>query len=81
MTGWMTDQVDTGQMIGWMMWNNPEQLVATCQRWMSSNQPTDGSPPGASTWCSEMVDWMTQHMGGWQTWDRGWMMNGPMMGG
>ena len=81
MVGWMTGQVRSGQMTGSMMWSNPEQMLATCQRWMVSSQRADGSTPGTPGWCGQMVDWMTQHMGDWDQWDRGWMMNGPMMGG
>ena len=81
MVGWMTGQVRSGQMTGSMMWSNPEQMLATCQRWMVSSQWADGSTPGTPGWCGQMVDWMTQHMGDWDQWDRGWMMNGPMMGG
>jgi hypothetical protein len=81
MAGWMTDRIANGPMMGSMMWSHPEQLVATCQRWMSSSEWADNSPPDTSTWCGRMVDWMTRHIGNWDDWDRGWMMNGPVMGG
>lgn len=79
MVGWMTARVGSRQMMGSMMWSDPDQMLATCQRWMTSSQPSNGSMPTAATWCSQMVTWMTEHMGNWDRWDRGWMMNGPMM--
>ena len=81
MVDWMTDQVRSRQMMGSMMWSDPDQMLATCQQWMSSSTTAGGSTPNGSAWCGQMVTWMTQHMGDWDRWDRGWMMNGPMMGG
>jgi hypothetical protein len=80
MVGWMTDRVGSRHMMGSMMWGDPDQMLATCQQWMASSQLVSGSTPDAATWCGQMVTWMTQHMGSWDQWDRGWMMNGPMMG-
>jgi hypothetical protein len=80
MVGWMTGQVSSGRMMGSMMWGDPDQMLATCQQWMASRPPASGSTPGTAEWCGQMVTWMTQHMGSWDQWDRGWMMNGPMMG-
>lgn len=70
MVGWMTDEVDHGQMMGSAMWSNPSQMAATCKRWASSQS---GS---SSDWCDQMTTWMQQHMGNWDQWDHGWMMNG-----
>jgi hypothetical protein len=80
MVAWMTGQARSGQMMGSMMWSNADQMRATCQAWLSSSQEVGGAEPDASAWCDQMVDWMTQHMGQGDQWDRGWMMNGPMMG-
>jgi hypothetical protein len=79
MVGWMTDRIQHGQMMGSMMWGDPDQMLATCREWMASNPRVGGSTPEASAWCGQMVSWMTQHMGDWDHWDRGWMMNAPMM--
>jgi hypothetical protein len=81
MVGWMTSQVRSGHMMGSTMWSDPDQMRATCQTWLSSSQGAGGADPDASGWCGQMVGWMTQHMGDWDRWDRGWMMNSPMMGG
>ena len=64
-------------MTGSMMWSNPAQMQATCEQWMSQ---ANGSTQDTSAWCSQMVGWMTDHMGDWNHWDQGWMMNGSMMG-
>jgi hypothetical protein len=80
MVGWMTGQIRGGHMMGSMMWGNPDEMRSTCQAWLSSGQGADTAAPNASAWCDQMVDWMTQHMGQWDQWDRGWMMDGPMMG-
>ena len=60
------------QMMGSMMWQSPNNMVATCEKWATDNP--DVAPAGidASAWCGQMVDWMDQHQGGWD----GWMMNG-----
>jgi len=77
MVGWMADQLRSRHMEASMMWSDPDRMVATCQRWISST-PRSGSTPDASAWCGQMVGWMTHHGG---PWDRGWMMNSPTMGG
>lgn len=81
MASWMDGRMGTnsmmgeGQMMGSMMWQNPTNMRATCEQWMADNP--NAAPPGADTaaWCGQMVDWMVQHMGGWDN----WMMSGPMM--
>jgi hypothetical protein len=79
MVGWMSDRMSSGQMMGSMMWSNPEQMRDTCQQWMST---TGSAGTNGSTWCGDMVDWMRKNMGDWDSWDHGWMMNGrSMMGG
>lgn len=56
MAGWMAGRTGSGQMMGTMMWGDPEDLAASCRQWSSGN---DG-------WCDQMVDWMRSHMsGGW----------------
>jgi hypothetical protein len=81
MTRWMSDQMRGGRRMGSMMWGNTDELLASCTRWASSNTTADGSTPDGPAWCGRMVAWMTKHMGDRGRWDRGWMANGPMMGG
>ena len=76
MVGWMTNRVGSGQMMGSMMWSNPQQMREACEQWMSSNAR---DATNASAWCGDMVAWMTQNRGDWNQWNRGWMMNGSMM--
>lgn len=79
MAGWMDGRtgdgpmMGQGQMSGSMMWQNPTNMRTTCEQWMAGNP--DGAPADAdpSAWCGQMVDWMDQHMGGWDN----WMMDGP----
>jgi hypothetical protein len=78
MIGWMTGQLRGGHMMGPMMWSDPDQLRSTCQAWLRSG--AGGGGTHTTAWCSQMVEWMTAHMGAWDRWDQGWMMNGPMMG-
>lgn len=59
---------------GPMMWQDPDSMRATCEHWMSTGPHTEGGD--AQSWCSQMVDWMSQEHGDWDNW-----MNGPMMGG
>ncbi len=81
MAGWMNGRMGDntmmgqGQMMGSMMWQNPTNMATTCEQWMADKP--NAAPAGADTsaWCGQMVDWMNQHMGGWDN----WMMNGPMM--
>lgn len=81
MAGWMdgrmgnTQMMGQGEMMGSMMWQDPASMRTTCEQWMTANP--NAAPTGADTtaWCGQMVDWMNQHMGGWDN----WMMNGPMM--
>jgi hypothetical protein len=79
MAGWVTDQWRSGRMMGSMMWGNPERLTSTCVRWMAASPAFAGSTGDASSWCQQMVGWMTDHRGDWTGWGSGWM-NGPMMG-
>ena len=74
MTTWMNQQITSGQMMGAMMWGDPDRMLSSCRAWVTSNPGSAAS----STWCDEMVTWMRQHMNG--DWN-GWMMNGSMMGG
>ena len=79
MAGWMDGRLGDGsmmgqdQMMGSMMWQNPTSMAATCEQWAADN--ADGADTNTSTWCGQMVDYMDQHMGGWDN----WMMDGPMM--
>jgi hypothetical protein len=77
MVGWITNRVASGQMMGSMMWSNPQQMRETCEQWMSTNA---SNATNVSAWCGEMVAWRTQNRGDWNQWNRGWMMNGSMMG-
>jgi hypothetical protein len=82
MADWMADRTGpnasagSGMMMGPTMWQDPASMQAACEDWMSTNP--SGVPVGADApaWCGQMVDWMDQHMGGW---DR-WMRDGPMTG-
>lgn len=75
MVGWMTGQMNSGQMMGTMMWGDPDRMRDTCRQWMSTNPAGSGSALNTSAWCDQMVGWMTQNMGDWDD----WMMNGSMM--
>lgn len=83
MTDWMNSRMDpnpsrgNGMMAGSMMWQDPASMQATCEQWMSTNSNDGASGTDTTGWCTQMVDWMDQHMGGWDT----WMRNGPMMDG
>lgn len=61
MTGWLADQVTTGQVAGPMMWNSPQSMADTCSQWAAA----------ASAPCAQMSNWMSQHMGVWNSW-RDW---------
>ena len=82
MAGWMDGRMGDssmrgqGQMMGSMMWQSPTNLRTTCQQWMAANPDVAPEGADASAWCAQMVDWMDQHMGGW---DDG-MMNRPFSG-
>jgi hypothetical protein len=79
MAGWMDGRMgdesmmDRGQMMGPMMWQNPTNMLATCEQWMA--ETPNGMPGGVdqSAWCEQMTDWMDQNMGDWDN----WMENGP----
>jgi len=83
MTDWMNHRMDpnpssgNGMMAGSMMWQDPASMQATCEQWMSTNSNGGASGTDTTGWCTQMVDWMDQNMGGWDT----WMRNGPMMDG
>ena len=61
------------------MWSNPDQMRATCEQWMSSSPQASGPTQHGGRWRDQMVSWMIKHMGDWNHWDQGWMMNGSMM--
>lgn len=73
MTAWMSQRVTSGQMMGSMMWGDPDRMLSSCRSWVQSG--ASGVP--AVSWCDDMVTWMRQHMSG--DWNN-WMMNGSMMG-
>lgn len=73
MTGWMYDQMASGQMMGPMMWGSPDKMRAACVKAMANYQPAAGDP---AQWCQDMVEWMSKNMGDWND----WMMNPSMMG-
>jgi len=76
MTGWMTQQMANGSMIGQMMWGDPGQTLSTCRAWMDANRSSDRP----AEWCDNMMRGMWPHMNGdWDHWDE--PMDGPMMGG
>jgi hypothetical protein len=74
MTGWMSEQMANGSMMGSMMWGEPDQMLATCRSWMGAN-PSLGRPDG---WCEDMMTGMRPYMNGNGTWEQ-W--DGRMMGG
>lgn len=73
MTAWMSQRVTSGQMMGSMMWGDPDRMLSSCRSWVQSGAA--GVP--AVSWCDGLVTWMRQHMSG--DWNN-WMMNGSMMG-
>ena len=73
MTAWMSQRVTSGQMMGSMMWGDPDRMLSICRSWVQSGAA--GVP--AVSWCDGLVTWMRQHMNG--DWNN-WMMNGSMMG-
>jgi hypothetical protein len=72
MTGWMSQQVQSRHMAGPMMWADPDQMLVTCRRWMTS-ATRDTNAAG----CDQMVAWINTHTDG----RRNWTMNLPMIGG
>ncbi len=83
MTDWMNNRTGSNQpsgdrmMAGSMMWQDPTSMQATCEQWMASDRSDVSGDADTGRWCTEMVDWMDQRLGGWDT----WMRNGPMMDG
>lgn len=73
MTAWMNQRVTSGQMMGSMVWGDPDRMLSSCRSWVQSG--ANGVP--SASWCDDMVTWMRQHMNG--DWNN-WMMNGSMMG-
>jgi hypothetical protein len=71
MAEWMSQQLRNRRMTGPMMWGRPTAMRATCRQWMATVFGTASAP-----WCDELVSWMEQHIGNWDS----WMMNGNMMG-
>lgn len=81
MTGWMSDYMSRSGMDSQQMWGDPEELAATCQRWMATSPPA-GLTTSAQSWCSSMVAWMTDNVDSWTGrpgWGA-WMREGPMGG-
>lgn len=82
MTDWMNQRVgpnasgQTGMITSSMMWQDPASMRATCAQWMGTNPSGVAGGTDTTAWCDQMVDWMDQHMGDWDS----WMHNGPMMG-
>ncbi len=76
MGSWMRDQMGAGNMMGQMMWGDPDRMRSTCGQWMTSSSTPTTSAAG-DDWCDAMVTWMQDHMDG--DWDN-WMMHGGMMG-
>ena len=68
MAGWMQGQMRGGQMMGSMMWGNPERMLDTCVQWMATSPAAvaDGTDP--ETWCRDMVTWMDQNADDWDDW-------------
>jgi len=76
MTGWMSQRMGSGSMMGSIMWGDPEQMLSTCRAWMNAN-PSSDRP---AEWCDDMMRGARPYMNGnWDQWDD-WM-NGGMMGG
>ena len=78
MADWMNGRLgqgsSDGMMTGQMMWQDPDSMRATCEQWVTTTPNADESD--TQSWCSQMVDWMSQQHGDWDT----WMRDGPMMG-
>jgi hypothetical protein len=81
MAAWMNGRLgqgaSNGMMMGPMMGQDPDSMRATCDQWMSTGHDAGGDGGDAQSWCSQMVDWMSQQHGDWDN----WMTNGSMMGG
>jgi hypothetical protein len=78
MASWMNahmDRTTPGFMTGAMMWRSPDDTQQTCQQWMTENGGSSTNPVATGR-CQQMVEWMTTHMGDWDSW-----MNGSMMAG
>ncbi len=76
MVGWMNQQLASDGHYGSMMWGTPNALGATCRDWMMTTLAPSLSNSSAA-WCDQMVEWMSQHVGNWNS----WMMNGDAMMG
>ncbi|MDQ6728171.1 MAG: hypothetical protein M3066_18715 [Actinomycetota bacterium] len=70
MTGWMSDQMVAGPMMGTTMWNSTQSMGDACHQWAAT---VAGAAASATTGrCDQMVAWMSQHIGRWngaQDWD------------
>ena len=75
MVGWMNQQLASDGHYGSTMWGTPTALAATCRDWMMTTFAPSLSN-GSAAWCDQMVGWISQHVGNWNS----WMMNGDMMG-
>lgn len=75
MTGWIYQHLVTGQMTAMAMLGSPDATRESCGRWAAARADAAGTAAGDTRLCDEMVSWMQQHMGEWQTW-----MFGPVMG-
>lgn len=51
MTGWMSQHMGSGSMMGPMMWGDPEQMLSSCRAWMSANPSTERP----ADWCENMI--------------------------
>ena len=79
MAAWMTERMHGGTPQSSTMWANPDAMRATCQQWMSTAPVIAASGEDASSWCNQIVAWMSQYgsqLGQWHD----WMMHGPMLG-
>ena len=70
MTTWMRARVRAGTMPMGMMWGDAAGVREACRQWASQEGSSDDA-----TRCDDMLQWMQQHAGTWNSW-----MHGSMMG-
>jgi hypothetical protein len=82
MASWMSHYMDRSGVGPQMMWGSSDQILSTCEQWMTTSPPS-GTTTVPKSWCSSMASWMSNHVGSWtgqNSWG-GWMSHSPMMRG
>lgn len=85
LAAWLADSIARTGRSPWMAWGSPERLLVTCQDWIART-----TPPTPSSWCDDLVAWMSAHVpdwtgavrddqGGGAGWD-GWLRSDPLVG-